>query len=435
MKTVEKKGSSWKWFYPGMEVKRWLILLLVGVTILGLGLGYVLRDIYATQAFPPTVYYLTLQFIPRWARALLLGAIGIAAVISGVIQLNRSLLSAVLPPGQAPVVDMVYEHRQRSRGPKVVAIGGGTGLATLLRGLKTHTHNITAIVTVADDGGSSGRLRRELGVLPPGDFRNCIVALADAESLTTQLFQYRFREIPANFAESGSSLDGHNFGNLFIIAMAEVAGGFERALVESGKVLAIRGRILPSTLQNVTLCAELADEVGQGQLIAGESQIPKACLPIERVYLEPGDARAYPEALRAILDADLIVAGPGSLFTSVLPNLLVPDISQAICASKAARIYVCNVAMQPGETEGFTVGDHVSALQRHVGEDTFPYVLANSNFAVTMPECWSINLVPVDYPLDADYTVMTADLIDEKNPWRHDPDKLATWLLDWYKTR
>jgi uncharacterized cofD-like protein len=427
MKILGRSSSEWKWLYPGMGVKRWLFLLLIGITVIGLGLGYLLRDIYASGTFPPSVYYLTLQFFPRWARALLLGGAGLAIVAVAVIQLNRSLLSAVLPPGQAPVVDVVYQHRQRSRGPRAVTIGGGTGLSTLLRGLKLYTYNVSAIVTVADDGGSSGRLRRELGVLPPGDFRNCIAALADDESLTTQLFQYRFRE--------GNSLNGHSFGNLFISAMAEVSGSFERALLESGKVLAIRGRILPSTLQDVTLWAELADEVASGRLVAGESQIPKARLPIERVFLRPGDAPPYPEALRAILNAELIIAGPGSLFTSVLPNLLVSDIVKAIRASPALKIYVCNVATQPGETEGFSVADHMAALEQHIGPGVFANVLANDNFSFPLPGDGSIEQVALLLPPEERYTTITGDLVDERNPWRHDPAKLAKALMDWYESQ
>lgn len=426
MKLLGRSSADWKWLYPGMGVKRWLFLLFIGITVLSLGLGYLLREIYATQAFPPFVYYLTLQFIPRWARALVLGSVGLATVTFAVVQLNRSLLSAVRPPGGTPVVDVVYRNRLRGRGPRVVAIGGGTGLSSLLRGLKQHTYNLSAIVTVADDGGSSGKLRRELGVLPPGDFRNCIAALADAESLITQLFQYRFRE--------GNSLNGHSFGNLFISAMAEVTGSFERALVESGKVLAIRGRILPSTLQDVTLWAELADEVASGRLVAGESQIPKARLPIERVFLKPSEVPPYPEALRAILNAELIIAGPGSLFTSVLPNLLVSDIVKAIRSSAALKIYVCNVATQPGETEGYSVADHVAALEKHVGPGVFPYILANDNFSIHL-QGGGTEPVALVLPPPEKYTVVAADLVDEQNPWRHDSAKLSKALMDWYQTQ
>ncbi|MFQ5813597.1 MAG: uridine diphosphate-N-acetylglucosamine-binding protein YvcK, partial [Anaerolineae bacterium] len=285
--------------------------------------------------------------------------------------------------------------------------------------------NITAIVTVADDGGSSGRLRRELGVLPPGDFRNCIAALADAESLTTQLFQYRFSE--------GDSLNGHSFGNLFIAAMAEVTGGFERAILESGRVLAVQGRILPSTLKNITLCADLRGEdeaAGALSRVEGESSITAAELPIERVFLLPDKVRAYPETIRAILEADLIVAGPGSLFTSVLPNLLVEDITRAIRASRALKIYVCNVATQRGETDGFSVGDHVEALQRHVGRDVLHHVLANDNFSVKLNP--NTELVSLEYEANGGYQVVSADVIDPQKPWRHDPQKLARNLMDFY---
>jgi uncharacterized cofD-like protein len=303
-------------------------------------------------------------------------------------------------------------------------MGGGIGLSTLLRGLKEHTDNITAIVTVADDGGSSGRLRRELGVLPPGDFRNCIAALADAESLTTQLFQYRFGE--------GKGLNGHSFGNLFIAAMAAVTGNFERAILESGRVLAIRGQIFPSTLEDVTLCADLSEEEAEGVMrVEGESQIPKAGKPIERVYLVPGEAPAYPGAVKAILDADIIVAGPGSLYTSVLPNLLVPGIVQALRASRALKVYVCNVATQKGETDHFTAGDHIKALEQHVGR-IFDHVLLNDNLGVSLPSHPTIESVSPTMHPDQELQVVAADVVDRENPWRHDSRRLAQALLELY---
>jgi len=426
-----KSGSNLKWLYPGMGVKRWLLLLLLGLFFLSLGTSYVYVRAYRAVEFPPPVssfvYYMTLQFIPHLLRGLILGTIGISMVAVAVFQLNKSLLSVFQAPGQGNLVDIIYQYRRRSRGPKVVAIGGGHGLSTLLRGLKEHTENITAIVTVADDGGSSGRLRQELGVLPPGDFRNCIAALADAEPLMTQLFQYRFGK--------GAGLDGHTFGNLFITAMAEVTGNFERAILESSRVLAVRGRILPSTLENVTLCADLReeDESGEGlSRVEGESKIPKVGKPIERAFLEPERAMAYPEALHAILEADLILAGPGSLYTSVLPNLLVGDIVRALRASPALKVYICNVATQPGETDRFNVNDHVKALEDHVGRGVFKYVLANSNFNVKPPPNWVSELVSFgDSPLQG-YQLIRADVIDPQNPWRHDSKKLAQILMDLY---
>jgi uncharacterized cofD-like protein len=306
----------------------------------------------------------------------------------------------------------------------VVAIGGGTGLSTLLRGLKEYSKNITAIVTVADDGGSSGRLRRELGVLPPGDFRQCIVALADVEPLMAKLFQYRFGE--------GSGLEGHSFGNLFIVAMTAVTGNFERAIRESSRVLAVRGQIFPSTLADVTLCAESDDGV-----VRGESQIPKVRKGIRRLFLQPQRPPAYPEAIRAILDADLIVVGPGSLYTSVLPNLLVEDITRAIRASDAVKVYVCNVATQEGETDDFGVADHVEVLSAHLGGNIFDYVLANSNLDVQLPPKYRANVVPLngDIVTSDSYRAVIADVIDAADPLHHDPKKLAQALLRIYYDR
>ena len=317
------------------------------------------------------------------------------------------------------MIDKAKDERE-IRAPKVVAIGGGTGLATLLRGLKTRTPHITAIVTVADDGGSSGRLRRELGLLPPGDFRNCIAALAKDEALITQLFQYRFGQ--------GEALKGHSFGNLFITALAAVTGSFERAILEASRVLAVQGRILPATLEDVTLVADLqvVNDAASSNLarVKGESAIPQARQPIERVFLQPEEARALPEAVRAILDADLIIAGPGSLFTSILPSLLVRDVRRAIEVSSAKRLYVCNVSTQPGETDGFDVGQHMSALQRHLGPGIFTTVLANNRPRKSLE---NQHLAPVElhYPLDAGYDVISADVVDPAVPWRHEPGKLA----------
>jgi uncharacterized cofD-like protein len=353
-----------QWLPVGMGIKRWLLILVSGVAVLSLGFGFLLRGLYP---LPTVFYYLTLQFIPRGVRAGLFVLVGCGAVMIGLIGLNRSLLRPFVDPNPETVMRALQRYRRRQQGPKIVAVGGGHGLAALLRGLKEHTTNITAIVTVADDGGSSGRLRRELGVLPPGDFRNCIAALADDEALTTHLFQYRFG--------NGSGLNGHSFGNLFITAMAEVSGSFERAILESGRVLAVQGEVLPSTLHDVTLTADLEaspcsdpDQTEPARLnrVSGESSIPEARGAIRRVYLDPGDALAYPGAVRALLNADLIVAGPGSLYTSVLPNLLVPAIAKAIEASQARKVYVCNVATQRGETERYTVADHVAALERHI---------------------------------------------------------------------
>lgn len=409
-----------RWLQIGMGVKRWLLLLMVGITAVSFGLAYILRDIYLAWVFSPPAYYLTLRFLPRPARLFLLIAIGLGLVILAIYKLGHSLLAAFIHPGQEDIAEVVYRYRRRRRGPKVVAIGGGTGMAILLRGLKAHTSNLTAIVTVADDGGSSGELRRDLGVLPPGDIRSCLAALGNDESLLAQLFQYRFSQ--------GAGLDGHAFGNLFIVAMAGVTGDYDRAILESSRVLAVEGRILPSTLDRVTLCADLQEETGQLGRIEGESQIPLAHLPIERVFLEPHQVRAYPEAIRAILEADLICIGPGSLYTSVLPNLLVEGISRALRAARAPRVYICNVATQLGETEGYDLGDHLAALWAHGTRNCFTHVLSNDNLTPTILSDVPFTLVSPSGITEAGCQILTEDLIDPEHPWRHDPHKLAQAL-------
>lgn len=419
-----RQSNFIKWFYFGMHIKRWLLLLLVGVAIMGLGFSYLLREAYVSYTFPEFVYYITLQFLPRWLRGVMFicGSVGI--ILLSVWKLNRSLLSAFVRPGRdESLVNILYNYRYLNRGPKIVAIGGGTGLSTLLRGLKEYTGNLTAIVTVADDGGSSGRLRRELGILPPGDVRNCIAALADAEPLMTRLFQYRFRD--------GSGLEGHSFGNLFIVAMSGVIGNFEEAVRETSRVLAVRGQILPSTLANVTLCAHTEDE----EEIRGESNITDSPSRIREVFLQPENAEANPEAVRAVLNADLVVVGPGSLFTSVLPNLLVEGVRRAIQVSPALKVYVCNVATQHGETDGFTVGDHYRILQRHVGGDLFHYVLANSNVKGRLPEGARSQPVLADTALINGVRIVTADVVSEDNRYHHDPKKLADALVHLYYER
>ena len=431
MRPFKGNLSAFKWLYPGMKVKRWLVLLLLGTTVLALGFAYLLRSIYDTWTFPSVFYYLTLQFLPRWWRALLFGVVGLAAIVVAVVQLNHSLLAAFLTPGHDNLVDIVYRHRfQRGRGPKIVVLGGGTGLSTLLRGLKHYSGNISAIVTVADDGGSSGRIREELGMPPPGDFRNCIEALADDESMVAQLFQYRF--------SGENELGGHSFGNLFIAAMAGVTGNFERALMESSRVLAVRGQILPSTLENVTLCAEVVErESGDKRIcrVEGESHIPREGRIIQRAYLQPDGVRAYPGAIRAILDADLVVIGPGSLYTSIIPNLLIDEIAKALEVTLAPKIYICNVATQLGETEGFSVEDHVETLQRYLGKAP-TYVLINNNFDVRVPDDWPVELVTMRDPgasPEPHYAITAADLIDPANPWRHDSFKLVDNLVKLYE--
>ena len=293
-------------------------------------------------------------------------------------------------------------------------------MASLLRGVKAYTSHVTAIVSVADDGGSSGRLRGSLGILPPGDFRNCLAALADDEALMTQLFRYRFG--------GEGDLGGHSFGNLFISAMAEVSGSFERALLELSQVLAIQGRVLPSTLSDVVLCAEVrGSEDDLAYRVTGESAIQETVGRIESVYLEPDNVAAYPGALQEILAADMIVVGPGSLFTSIIPNLLVRDIAAAIQTSRAAKVYVCNVATQPGETDGFSMEDHLHALDAHTGVELFPVVIVNlRQQGRLLPDMDWITTSEVS---NGSREIIMADVLDEEFPWRHDSSKIAEVLV------
>lgn len=415
---------------PGLHLKRWLGLTLLGLVIVALGLAYILVEVYRTVDLPEVATSLTLQFLPRVARGVLFILAGTAVTIYGLWRLNRTLMAAVAPSGNGTAyVEALLNLRQRERGPKIVTIGGGTGMSTMLRGLKHHSANITAVVTVADDGGSSGRLRRDLGVLPPGDFRNCLVALADAEPMMSKLFQYRF--------EKGTDLEGHSFGNLFIVAMGGITGSFDEGIREASRVLAVRGQILPPTLEDVTLCAELRD----GTRVEGESNIGVAKQPIQRVFLDPARPAAYPDTVKAIMEADLVIVGPGSLYTSILPNLLVDGVAKALASTDALRVYVCNVATQPGETDGFGVTEHVTALLGHLGVDrqAVDLVLANndlSNADQIRPEWRVQSVAPANgRAIEGMPEVVYADVVNPNNPLRHSPEKLADAIMRIYDER
>lgn len=425
-----KTATAMRWLMPGMGIKRWMVVLLIGITIFALALALFLRGIYGASGYPDWIRIVALQALPRWLRAVIFGSLGVTVIGYSLYRINQTMMAALLPPeiDTGKMAEMLHAARRRDKGPKVVTIGGGTGMSMLLRGLKAYTDNITAVVTVADDGGSSGRLRRSLGILPPGDFRNCISALADDDALTTQLFQYRFAK-----QDDDGGLGGHSFGNLFITSMAAVTGSFEKALLESGKVLAIRGQILPSTLRDVTLYADVTAEHGASR-VRGESAIPNTPYPIERVYLDPDNAPAYPGAVRAILDADLIVLGPGSLYTSILPNLLIPEIASAIQAVTIPKVYICNVATQNGETDAYSLADHVTGLETHVGKQFFSHILVNNNLNNPLPEHLDRDLVNPRLPDKMEYRLVKADVIDESRPWRHDSHKLAKQLITWYQT-
>ena len=412
-----------RWIKPGLGVKRWFLFVLAGITLLGVGLAIFLLELYRIESTNPALLEIlsvaSLRFLPRIVRALIFGGFGIGLVIYGIVRLNRSLLRPFIRPGHA-VVDELTSYRQLKRGPRVVAIGGGHGLSTLLRGLKAYTRNLTAIVTVADDGGSSGRLRETYGILPPGDIRNCLAALSNDEQMLTQLFKYRF--------SGEGELDGHSFGNLFITALADITGSFEAAVAESGKVLSVSGRVLPSTLHDVRLVADMLLPNSLNQVrVQGESRIPKMAGRVRRVWLEPNDAPAFPPTLKAVLNADMIVIGPGSLYTSLLPNLLVQDLLGAIQASRALKVYVCNIATQSGETDVYTCSDHISALEEHVGKDLFNIVLCNDNYNGTL-NAGSQFVICDDKAMNDPHT-HCADLSDESQPWRHDSHKLAEVLV------
>jgi uncharacterized cofD-like protein len=407
-----------RWLYPGMHLKRWLLLLFFGITVLGLGAAILLIDWYRALPSDSFILVLTGAGLDRPIRAVLVAVGGVALTAVGVWGLMRSIVSPFVTRGDS-VLEVLYTKRYLARGPRIVAIGGGTGLSTLLRGLKGYSANITAIVTVADDGGSSGRLRQQLGIAPPGDIRNCIAALADAEPLMTQLMQYRF--------PPGSGLDDHAFGNLFIAAMTAVTGDFDEAVRESNRVLAVRGQVLPATSVALNLAATLQS----GRRLKGQASISKADEPIAQVTIEPADVRANPEAIERILEADLVVVGPGSLYSSVLPNLLISDVRDAIAAANGIRAYVCNVATQPGETGFYSAAQHLEALNEHVGDGLFDYVLLNDNHDARRPEGWLGQPVQVDVRrLETfDVTIVEEDLVDVTNAHHHDPAKLAAALM------
>jgi uncharacterized cofD-like protein len=407
-----------RWLYPGMHLKRWLVLLFFGITVLSLGAAVFVVDWYRHLPDKSFVFVLTGAGLDRPIRAALVAVIGVVLTTLGVWGLMRSIVSPFVTRGDS-VLEVLYTKRYLARGPRIVAIGGGTGLSTLLRGLKGYSANITAIVTLADDGGSSGRLRQQLGIAPMGDIRNCIAALADAEPLMTQLMQYRF--------PPGSGLDDHAFGNLFIAAMTAVTGDFDEAVRESNRVLAVRGQVLPATSVPLTLNATLES----GKRLSGQASISRAEEPIAEVSIAPPDVRANAEAIERILEADLVVVGPGSLFSSVLPNLLISDIRDAVAAAVGIRAYVCNVATQPGETGFYSAAQHLEALTEHVGEGLFDYVLLNNNHDARRPEGWLGQPVAVDVRrLEAlPITVVEEDLVDVTNAHHHDPAKLAAALM------
>lgn len=414
-----------RWLRPTTGISGWLLVVFVGQLLLALAGGLILRHLFrdvpagspAGQAFNVA----TLQFLPDWARLLLVLVAGIVVLVYGLRRLMGVLLEP-FPDHTQPLVELVYQKRSLARGPRVVAIGGGTGQSTLLRGLKQHTSNITAVVSVADDGGSSGMLRQELGIAPVGDIRNCIAALADAEPTMTSLLQYRFPTEPG--ADPG--LGGHAFGNLLIAALSDIAQDFEEGVRLTNRVLAVRGQVLPVAAEPLTLHAELSD----GREVVGQSTI-MGTRGIRRVWVSPDRVTANQDALGAIRSADLVVLGPGSLYTSLLPDLLVPGMVGALEQTQGLRVYVANVATQVGETEGYTLSEHLAALHAHHLGHVVDVVVANTNTHARPPQAvYAQEPVRIDLPVGGGPPrVVVADVVDATNAHRHDPLKLASVLF------
>ena len=365
-----------RWLQPGLVVKRWVLTSGLGLLMALVG-GAVWADLKPIYWILETLSWLlgTLTTVlPREFTGPILLLVGVALVLWGQSRSFGSIQQALAPDKDTVLIDALQAQSRLNRGPNIVAIGGGTGLSTLLSGLKRYSSHITAVVTVADDGGSSGVLRRELGVLPPGDIRNCLAALSTEEPLLTRLFQYRF--------SAGGGLEGHSFGNLFLSALTAITGNLETAITASSRVLAVQGQVVPATNVDVRLWAELEN----GQRIEGESNIGHAPSPIVRLGCVPSRPPALPRALEAIANADLIVLGPGSLYTSLLPNLLVPELVSAIQRSRAPRLYICNLMTQPGETDGLDVRGHLRAIEAQLAslglsQRLFSAVLAQDDLA------------------------------------------------------
>ena len=430
-RTPRRFNRWFKWLAPGLFVKRWLLLSASGVllTSLGLAIWVKLTPIFYLIDFTARLLETIATIIPNYVSGPIAITCGLVLIFWGQTRTVGSITEVLKPGKDQELVDVLMAHRRLHRGPKIVVVGGGTGLSTLLRGLKVYSANITAIVTVADDGGSSGRLRQEFGVLPPGDIRNCLAALADQEKLLTELFQYRFK--------TGNGLVGHSFGNLFLTAMSEITGDLERAIAASSQVLAVRGRVLPATLSDVRLWAELAD----GRRIEGESNITEANGKITNIGCIPANPPALPAALKAIKEADYIIIGPGSLYTSIIPNLLVPEIAEAIASRTVPRIYVCNIMTQPGETQGYAVSDHIRAIDEACGKKLFNAVLVHRKVpsAQSLINYAQVNSHPVFLDREAisnlGRRIVLSNVMDEDvhtNFVRHNPERLARVLLRWY---
>ncbi len=425
-----KSSFNYKFRYlilPGL--KRWILTIIIGITGIVIGvlllLGY--HPITLSGIFIRELAEHAADVLPHRISGIIVIAIGILAVCLAVARVTLSVLGAYLPSDREAIADALFKKRHLESGPKIVVIGGGTGLANLLTGLKTYTNNLTAIVTVGDDGGSSGRLREELGVIPPGDIRHCITALADEQKIVTELFNYRF--------QSGEGLSGHSFGNLFLSALCAITNGdMIEATKVASRVLNSRGQVLPSSLTPVTLIAELED----GRIVQGESHITQANSQIKQIFCEPKNPLPVPETLNAILNADLIVIGPGSLYTSIIPNFLVKAITNTINQAKGYKIFICNVANQKGETLNYTAYDHLQALFNHTTNEVKPENLVNAILINEIPQNLlsndQIELVKIDHTKfnQSSIEIVKRNLVNEKNLTHHSPAKLARAIMLWF---
>jgi uncharacterized cofD-like protein len=405
-------------------IRQWLFQITVGIVLINIAVAQILWIIFGGEEWPDILQTLTLAFIPASIRALVILLAGTGLLAWGIYNFNKSLLGPLIfPRSLGEWFTHMQADRQLRQGIKVVAIGGGTGLPSALRAIKTETSNITAVVTVADDGGSSGRLRRDLGVQPPGDLRRNITALARDEDLMTQLFDFRF---------AAGDLDGHSFGNIFLAALVGIMGGMDEATQAAGRVLAIQGRVLPCTLDDVTLAANMHHlQSGETKRVEGESNIPQLGWNIDQVFLEPANAHPLAEVITAILQANMIIIGPGSLYTSLIPNLLVDGVCKAIRQSAATTVYVCNIATQPGETDGYAAIDHIQAIEDHVGNGLIDVMIVNNHFPTENagPNTIYVKAPPPTHPIRQVYHLIDDDLTDNERPWRHDPEKLRALLL------
>jgi uncharacterized cofD-like protein len=418
-----------RYLLPGL--KKWILTGLVGLVIgvLGLALFFDLRPVTRLGSLLRSFLETLAGIFPPQISGAIAILLCIVMITYALIKASNQIVKALDPNlADKSVLDALDQVHSLSRGVKIVAIGGGTGLSTLLSGLKHYTSNITAIVTVADDGGSSGRLREELGIIPPGDIRNCIAALADEDKIITELFQYRFT--------SGQNLEGHSFGNLFLSALSEVMGGdFIKAVKAATLILRSRGMVLPSSPEPMKIIAEMED----GRIIEGESKIPEANGRIKRIYCEPEKPKVQQEAIDALLNAELIIFGPGSLYTSIIPNLLVTDIVKAIKKSPAHKLYVCNIMTQPGETTGYKISDHLKALIQHSGEkDLIEVVIASDRYPKRLLEKYKEKgqepvLIDAEEVQKLGVRVVARNLIKEEDLVRHDPALLTRAILLWYK--